>query len=41
MPAPDVPTQFPTTEEELRAWNAFLDLPVWERVSESTAADAH
>src|SRR5215211_5885502 len=40
MPAPDVPTQFPTTEQELREWDAFLDLPVWERFPEATAANA-
>ncbi|MGH2602429.1 MAG: hypothetical protein ACRDJ9_23970, partial [Dehalococcoidia bacterium] len=37
---PDVPTDFPTTEDELRRWDAFLDLPVWERFPEATAANA-
>ena len=36
MPAPDVPTQLPTTEEELRAWSAFLDLSVWRDGQEIT-----
>jgi phosphohistidine swiveling domain-containing protein len=31
---------FPTTEAELQAWNAALDLPVWERFPEATAANA-
>jgi phosphohistidine swiveling domain-containing protein len=40
MPAPDIPTHFPTTEAELRAWNAFLDTPVWDRFPEATTANA-
>ena len=27
---------FPTTESELQAWNAPLDLPVWDRFPEAT-----
>ncbi|MGE0543455.1 MAG: PEP-utilizing enzyme [Dehalococcoidia bacterium] len=40
MTAPDIPTEFPTTGEDLRAWAAFLDTPVWDRFPESTTANA-
>lgn len=40
MTAPDVPSQFPTTEDDLRAWSALLDTPVWERFPEATTANA-
>lgn len=40
MPAPDVPTVFPTTQEQLGAWSTALDTPVWERFPEATTANA-
>jgi pyruvate,water dikinase len=40
MTAPDIPTQFPTSGEDLRAWSALLDTPVWDRFPEAITANA-